>query len=78
MDLTTKIKRSKTLYSIYYYIMSALINIYKLFLKADNKLILFVCYGGRHYSDSTRVIYEAMLKDDRFSGYKIYWAFRNP
>lgn len=58
--------------------MSALINLYKIFLKADDKLILFVCYGGRHYSDSTRVIYEAMLKDNRFNGYTIYWAFRNP
>ena len=78
MDITTKIKRSKILYCIYYYIMSALINLYKIFLKADDKLILFVCYGGRHYSDSTRVIYEAMLKDNRFNGYTIYWAFRNP
>ena len=78
MDLTTKIKRTKILYYIYYYIMSAIINLYKLFLKADDKLILFVCYGGRHYSDSTRVIYEAMLRDNRFSGYTIYWAFRNP
>ncbi|MBO6128362.1 MAG: CDP-glycerol glycerophosphotransferase family protein [Pseudobutyrivibrio sp.] len=58
--------------------MSALVNTYKLFLRPDNNLILFVCYGGRHYSDSTRVIYEAMLKDSRFSGYKIYWAFTSP
>lgn len=78
MDVTTKIKRSRTLYCIYYYTMSALVNLYKLFLKPDNKLILFVCYGGRHYSDSTRVIYEAMMKDQRFKDYTIYWAFRKP
>lgn len=77
MDITTKIKRSKILYFIYFYTMSTLVNLYKLFLKADNKLILFVCYGGRHYSDSTRVIYEAMIKDDRFKGYTMYWAFKN-
>lgn len=78
MDLTTRIKRSKLLYYSYYYMMSALVNLYKLFLKTDKRLILFVCYGGRHYSDSTRVIYEAMLKDNRFKDYKIYWAFKNP
>ena len=69
MDSTTKIKRSKLLYYVYYYVMSGLVNLYKLFLKPDGKLMLFVCYGGRHYSDSTRVIYEAMLKDERFKDY---------
>lgn len=78
MDITTKIKRNKLLYYIYYYVMSGLVNLYKLMLKPDDKLILFVCYGGRHYSDSTRVIYEAMLKDERFKNYKIYWAFKDP
>lgn len=63
---------------VYYYVMSFMVNVYKLFLRADNKLILFVCYGGRHYSDSTRVIYEAMLDDSRFADYKIYWAFTHP
>ena len=78
MDITTKIKRSKLLYYVYYYVMSGLVNLYKLFLKPDGKLMLFVCFGGRHYSDSTRVIYEAMLKDERFKDYIIYWAFKNP
>lgn len=75
MDLTTRIKKSAFLYHMYYYVMSGLVNLYKLFLKPDPKLILFVCYGGRHYSDSTRVIYEAMLEDQRFKDYTIYWAF---
>lgn len=84
VDITTKIKRSKLLYYVYYYVMSGLVNLYKLFLKPDGKLMLFVCYGGRHYSDSTRVIYEAMLKDERFKDYIglrqtdccIYWFKR--
>lgn len=58
--------------------MSGMVNVYKLFLKCDKNLILFVCYGGRHYSDSPRVIYEAMIKDERFSKYTIYWAFTAP
>lgn len=58
--------------------MSLFVNIIKLFVKTDNKLILFVSYGGRHYSDSPRIIYEAMLKDERYKDYKLVWAFTNP
>lgn len=78
MDIKTFIKRNAWVYTIYFYIASALIKFYKLFLKPDDKLILFVCYGGRRYSDSTKVIYEAMLKDSRFTDYKIVWAFTQP
>lgn len=72
------IKGHKWIYTIYYYVMSLFVNILKLFVKTDNKLILFVSYGGRHYSDSPRVIYEAMLKDNRFKDYKLVWAFADP
>ncbi len=72
------VKKSRFLYLIYYYIMSFVINVIKLFVKTDNKLILFVSYGGRHYSDSPRYIYETMLKDTRYSDYKLVWAFVNP
>ena len=50
----------------------------KLFLKTDDKLVLFVSYGGKKYDDSPKDIFEAMLKDERFIGYKKVWAFRNP
>lgn len=72
------VKGNRIIYSIYYYVMSLFVNIIKIFVKTDNKLILFVSYGGRHYSDSPRVIYEAMLKDSRFDEYKLVWAFVRP
>lgn len=72
------VKGSKILYSLYYYIMSFGINCLKKILKSDDKLILFVSYGGRHYSDSPRVIYESMRKDERFKEYRLVWAFVNP
>lgn len=58
--------------------MSFVINIMKLFLKTDDKLILFVSYGGRHFSDSPKVIYDAMKQDKRFESYKLIWAFVEP
>lgn len=78
MDIKTFVKRNSWVYTLYFYVVSALIRFYKLFLSADNNLILFVCYGGRRYSDSTKVIYEAMLNDERFKDYKIVWAFTQP
>jgi CDP-glycerol glycerophosphotransferase len=72
------IKNSPFIYSIYFYSISFVINFIKLFLKTDEKLVLFVAYGGRHFNDSPRTLYEAMQKDERFSNYKLVWAFRNP
>ena len=50
----------------------------KWFVKPDDKLFLFVSYGGRYYNDSPRSLYEAMLNDKRFEGYKLVWAFIQP
>ena len=63
---------------MYHYVMSAFVNILRLFVQTDNKLVLFVSYGGRHFNDSPKCIYEAMKCDNRFKGYKFVWAFRNP
>ena len=58
--------------------MSAIINFIRLFVKTDNKLILFVSYGGRYFNDSPKVIYDAMFNDERFNGYRLIWAFLHP
>ena len=49
-----------------------------LFTKTDNKLILFNSFGGRKFNDSPKVLFEAMLNDPRFAGYKFVWAFEEP
>ena len=72
------IKNNRIIYFLYYYTMSLIINIMKLFIKADDKLILFVSYGGRHFSDSPKVIYDAMKQDKRFKNYRLVWAFVEP
>ena len=57
--------------------MSVAISILKLFIKPDDKLILFNSYAGRKYDDSPKAIYEAMRHDPRFKGYHFVWAFHN-
>lgn len=76
--LISKVKKSSFLYLMYYYIISFVINCIKLFIKTDDKLILFVSYGGRSFSDSPKCLYEAMQNDERYKEYKCVWAFREP
>ena len=72
------LKYNKAAYAVYYYMMSVAISILKLFIKPDDKLILFNSYAGRKYDDSPKAIYEAMRHDPRFKGYHFVWAFHNP
>lgn len=76
-SLIDKIKTNQVLYLVYYFTLSFFVNFIKLFVKTDDKLILFVSYGGRYFNDSPRTIYDYMKTDRRFSDYKLVWAFRN-
>lgn len=72
------LKYNKTVYSIYYYVMTACLALMRVFIRTDDKLILFNSFAGRKYDDSPKVIFEAMRDDPRFDGYKIVWAFHEP
>lgn len=75
--LITIVKYFKPLYNMYYWIGSFAINILKFFIKPNNNLILFISFGGKKFDDSPRVIYEQMIRDKRFDGYDLVWAFQN-
>lgn len=77
-QLIDVVKSSRIIYAFYYYSASLFIKILKLFVKPDDKLVLFVSFGGRFYNESPRTLYEAMKEDPRFEGYKLVWAFRSP
>jgi len=81
-DIKSKIKallkRNRWLYLCYNRILSLVVNIIKLFVTTDDKLILFVSFGGRRCTDSPRAIYDYMLKDTRFDGYKLVWGVIDP
>ncbi len=77
-SLINKVKYSPLLYAVYYYAGSLAIKLLKLMLRPDERLILFSSYSGKRYDDSPKDIYEAMLHDHRFDGYKLVWAFSEP
>lgn len=78
LSLINKVKYSPLLYNLYYYVGNVFVSALKLFLKTDEKLIVFNSYGGRKYDDSPKAIFEKMLKDPRFNDYKLIWAFLSP
>ena len=45
-------------------------------VKVDPKLVIFIAFHGRGYSDNPRAIYEAMRQDPRFEGYRFIWFIK--
>lgn len=72
------LKSNKVAYSVYYYLLSVCLGILKIFIKTDDKLILFNSFGGRKYDDSPKAIYEVMVTDPRFKDFRLVWAFHQP
>lgn len=63
---------------IYQIIMSFVFRVMGMFISVDEKLVLLSSYGGDQYSDSPKVLFEAMKSDSRFAGFHYVWAFGDP
>lgn len=46
-------------------------------ISIDDKVIIFISFHGRGYSDNPRAIYEQMRQDARFKDYKFIWFIKN-
>ncbi len=49
---------------------------YKL-IPVDPKLVIFISFHGRGYSDNPKAIFEQMKKDPAFEGYRFIWFIKN-
>ena len=78
VSIINKVKYNKRLFRLYKKVGDFALQCLKAVVNPDDKLILFVCFGGRKYDDSPRCIYEAMIDDHRFDNYQLVWAFMNP
>ena len=72
------LKNNKIAYDLYYYTFSFLLSIVGRLIPMKRNRVLFVCYGGKQYDDSPRVIFEAMIKDKEFNNCQFIWAFEDP
>ena len=77
-SLVSKVKHTRLFYNAYFYIGSSFIRLLKLFIKPNDRLIVFSSFSGKSYDDSPRAIYEGMIKDHRFDDYELVWDFRDP
>lgn len=78
LELINKVKYSKLLYNLYFRVGGDMLGIAKLFVRPEDKLIVFVSFGGKKYDDSPRCIYEKIIEDHRFDDYRLVWAFIEP
>lgn len=46
-------------------------------IPVDDKIMIFISFHGRGYSDNPRAIYEKILQDPRFEGYRFIWFIKN-
>lgn len=72
------LKHNRFIQTTYKVIMSVFFRFIGLFIKTDQKLILFSSFAGKKYNDSPKVLFEKMQADSFFSGYKMVWAFEHP
>lgn len=47
------------------------------FVSIDDRLVIFISFHGRGYSDNPRAIYEQMKKDEKFKDYRFIWFVKN-
>ena len=71
------LKTNSFVYKCYSIFLNFILSLLKLFIRVDNQIILFNSYGGKQYSDSPRIIYEYMLKKEKYKNFKYYWAFND-
>ena len=49
-----------------------------LFVRTDEKLVLFLSLMGTRFNDSPRAIYDYMRSHEQYAGYKLLWVFEDP
>ena len=76
--IANTIKNSHRIKRVYSLAGSAAVRALGVFVKTDPRLILFNSFGGKKYDDSPRAVYEHMIRDPRFAGYRLVWAFHDP
>jgi CDP-glycerol glycerophosphotransferase len=68
------LKNNKILYFLYHYIISFLLKLFGLFIKTDDKLILFNSFGGAKFDDSPKAIYDYIKNNPKYDDYTLVWA----
>ena len=47
-----------------------------MFVKVDEKTVIFASFAGNAYSDNPKALFEYMIRDERFTDYTFVWGFK--
>ena len=72
------LKHNMAVQKLYRVIMSFLFRLWGLFIRTDDRVILFVSYMGTGFNDSPRAVYDYMQGHPDIKGYYCIWAFDHP
>lgn len=76
--IKNKIKNSTFLGVIYLVIVGGFIKFLQIFIKPNEKQVLFISYSGRQFSDTPREAFKMLNEDPEFQDFDLVWAFNNP
>lgn len=77
-QLKNKIKNSTLLGRMYGGLQVSFIKFLQLFVRVDDKQIMFMAYSGRQFSDSPREAFELLQADPAYADFTFVWAFNDP
>lgn len=77
LKIINKIKYSPIIFKWVNRLGNILFLLIKHLIPVNEKKIIFVSYGGKSYSDSPRIIFEKMIKEEKFSEYSFIWALND-
>ena len=72
------IKHNAFLQATYRVVMSFVFRVWGLFVRTDERLVLFVSFMGKNFNDSPKAIYDYLKSHPEYKDYKFVWAFENP
>lgn len=72
------LKHNPWILKLIMFIGSAIFKFCGLFIKIDEKMILFTSFSGKQCNDSPKAIYEYLRSSSIGDGYRYVWAFEHP
>ena len=72
------IKNSSMFGWIYFWVGIVVVKVLQLFIKPNEKQVLFISYSGRQFSDTPKEAFNLLRLDPAYEDYKLIWAFNKP
>ncbi len=72
------LKHNVVFLTVYRAVAGFFLRLAGLFIRTDDKLVLFVSFMGKSFGDSPKAIYDYIRSHGEYGGYRCVWAFEDP